>query len=114
MMIERVPSQFQYKQANILVVDDETSLLPLRHTVFERKGHEVVLAESGERRADRRESTSSLGRARSLPFWTFNGLKVLSRLRAIDPPGLRDHDDGIRNGRNDGESSLVWADEIVK
>ncbi|MEP6934304.1 MAG: hypothetical protein ABI988_10240 [Nitrospirota bacterium] len=33
MMIERVPSQFQFKQANLLVVGDETSLLTLRHTV---------------------------------------------------------------------------------
>ena len=57
MMIERVPSQFQFEQANILVVGDETSLLTLRHTGLERTGHAVVLA-------DRRESTCSIGLAR--------------------------------------------------
>jgi CheY-like chemotaxis protein len=90
MMIERVPSQFQFKQANILVVGDETSLLTLRHTVLERKGHEVVLADSGQKGINLFARTRPLITILDLHLLDLNGLKVLSRLRAIDPPGLRD------------------------
>jgi CheY-like chemotaxis protein len=58
MMIESVRVQLQYKpkkstnMANILVVDDETSLFTLLHTVLGRKRHEVVLADSGQKGID--------------------------------------------------------------
>jgi CheY-like chemotaxis protein len=35
--------------ARILVIDDEESIRKLLHTVLKRKGHEVFLADSGQR-----------------------------------------------------------------
>jgi DNA-binding response OmpR family regulator len=73
MMIESVP---------VLVVDDETSLLTLRHTGLGRKGHAVVLADSRQKGIDMFDRTRPLITILDLHLLDLNGLEGVSRLRA--------------------------------
>jgi DNA-binding response OmpR family regulator len=64
------------------VVNDETSLLTLRHTVLERTGHAVVLADSGQKGIDMFARTRPFITILDLHLLDLNGLEVLSRLQA--------------------------------
>ncbi len=69
----------------ILVIDDEDSIRRLLKTVLTRKGHDVLLAESGQKGIDLFERTRPLVTVLDLHMPDVNGLEVLARLRTIDP-----------------------------
>lgn len=71
--------------ARMLVIDDEDSIRKLLHTVVKRKGHEVFLADSGQKGINVFERTRPLITILDLHLPDVNGIEVLSRLRAIDP-----------------------------
>src|SRR5438093_10928040 len=71
--------------ARILVIDDEPRLRDLRHTVLQRKGHEVVLAETGSTGIERFRQERPAVTILDLNLPHLNGLAVLTQIRAIDP-----------------------------
>jgi DNA-binding response OmpR family regulator len=71
--------------ARMLVIDDEESIRKLLHTVLKRKGHEVFLADGGQKGINMFERTRPLITILDLHLPDVNGIEVLSRLRAIDP-----------------------------
>jgi DNA-binding response OmpR family regulator len=71
--------------ARILVIDDEDSIRKLLHSVLQRKGHEVFLADGGQKGINMFERTRPLITILDLHLPDMNGIDVLSRLRAIDP-----------------------------
>lgn len=71
--------------ARMLVINDEESIQKLLHTVLKRKGHEVFLADSGQKGISMFERTRPLITILDLHMPDLNGIEVLSRLRAIDP-----------------------------
>ena len=71
--------------ASMLVIDDEDSIRTLLHTVLKRKGHEVFLADGGQKGINMFERTRPLITILDLHLPDVNGIEVLSRLRAIDP-----------------------------
>jgi len=71
--------------ARILVIDDEESIRGLLSTVLKRKGHEVFLADSGQKGINMFERTRPLITILDLHLLDLNGMEVLSRLRIIDP-----------------------------
>ena len=71
--------------ARMLVIDDEESIQKLLSTVLKRKGHEVFLADSGQKGIHIFERTRPLITILDLSMPDLNGIEVLSRLRAIDP-----------------------------
>ena len=70
--------------ARMLVIDDEGSIRKLLYTVLKRKGHEVLVAENGQKGIDIFGRTRPLITILDLHMPDLNGLEVLSRLRAID------------------------------
>ena len=71
--------------ARILVIDDDQRLRDLLHTVLQRKGHEVVLAENGSTGVERFRRERPAVRILDLDLPDVNGLAVLTQVRAIDP-----------------------------
>lgn len=71
--------------ARMLVIDDEENIQKLLHTVLKRKGHEVFLADSGQKGINMFERTRPLVTILDLQLPDVDGIEVLSRLRAIDP-----------------------------
>src|SRR5438094_7332274 len=71
--------------ARILVIDDEPRIRDLLHTVLQRKGHEVMLEDSGSQGVERfpQEEVDVIILDLELP--DLNGLAVLTLIRAIDP-----------------------------
>lgn len=70
----------------ILVIDDEDSIRKLLQTVLTRKGHDVLLAESGQKGIDVFERARPLVTILDLHMPDVNGLEVLARLRTILTP----------------------------
>jgi DNA-binding NtrC family response regulator len=70
--------------SKILVIDDEESIRSLLDTLLSRKGHEVVLAESGKQGLElfRRERPDVVVLDLKMP--EMDGLTVLKALRRID------------------------------
>lgn len=71
--------------ARMLVIDDEESIRGLLSTVLKRKGHEVFLADSGQKGINMFERAHPLVTILDLHLPDVDGIEVLSRLRAIDP-----------------------------
>lgn len=71
--------------SRILVIDDEDSIRKLLQTVLTRKGHNVWLAENGQKGIEVFERTRPLVTILDLHMPDVNGLEVLARLRTIDP-----------------------------
>ena len=69
----------------ILVIDDEPRIYELLHTVLQRKGHEVVLAENGSKGIERFRRERPAVTMLDLELPDVNGLAVLTQVRAIDP-----------------------------
>ena len=66
--------------ARILVIDDEESIRGLLSTVLKRKGHEVFLADSGQKGINMFERARPLVTILDLHLLDLDGLEVLSRL----------------------------------
>src|SRR5438105_1822169 len=75
----------RYSMPRILVIDDEPRICELLHTVLQRKGHEVVLAENGSTGVERFRQDRPAVRILDLNLPDLNGLAVLTQIRAIDP-----------------------------
>lgn len=71
--------------ARMLVIDDEESIRKLLYTALKRKGHEVFVAENGQKGIDIFGRMRPLITILDLHMLDLNGLEVLSRLRVIDP-----------------------------
>ena len=71
--------------ARMLVIDDEGSIRKLLYTVLKRKGHEVFVAENGQKGIDIFGRTRPLITILDLHMPGHDGMEVLNRLRAIDP-----------------------------
>lgn len=71
--------------ARILVIDDESSIRTLLHTVLKRKGHEVFLSDSGQHGIDVFARTRPLVTILDLKMPDMNGIETLKHLRMIDP-----------------------------
>lgn len=71
--------------SRILVIDDEDSIRKLLQTVLTRKGHEVLLAENGQKGIEVFERMRPLVTILDLHMPDLDGLEVLARLRTIDP-----------------------------
>jgi len=71
--------------ARILVIDDDQRLRDLLDHVFRRKGHEVVLAESGSQGVERFRQERVDVTILDLDLPDLNGLAVLTQIRAIAP-----------------------------
>lgn len=71
--------------ARMLVIDDEESIRKVLYTVLKRKGHEVFVAENGQKGIDIFGRTRPLITILDFHLLDLNGLEVLHRLRAIDP-----------------------------
>src|SRR5436309_8968502 len=71
--------------ARILVIDDDPRLRDLLHTVLQRKGHEVVLAETGSQGVERSRRRRPPVTILDLDLPELNGLAVLAQIRAVDP-----------------------------
>ncbi len=70
--------------ATILVIDDESGIRYLLDTVFRRKGHTVLLAETGLKGLDlfRREQPDVTILDLKMP--DMNGVEVLRQIRSLD------------------------------
>lgn len=71
--------------ARILVIDDEQRMRDLLNTVLQRKGHEVVLAESGSQGVERFRQERLDVTILDLDLPDLNGLAVFKQIRVIDP-----------------------------
>lgn len=71
--------------ARMLVIDDEGSIRKLLYTVLKRKGHEVLVAENGQKGIDIFGLVRPLITILDLHMPDHDGMEVLNRLRAIDP-----------------------------
>lgn len=71
--------------ARILVVDDEETIRDLLHTVLRRLGHEVLLADRGQRGIEvfRRERPQITILDLNMP--DLDGIAVLKEVRTVDP-----------------------------
>ncbi len=71
--------------ARILVVDDEESVRELLCTVLSRKGHEVFLADGGQKGLDLFEKRHPQLTILDLHMPELHGIEVLRRIRSLDP-----------------------------
>ena len=71
--------------ARILVVDDEESVRELLCTVLSRKGHEVLLADGGQKGLDLFEKRRPQLTILDLHMPELHGIEVLRRIRSRDP-----------------------------
>jgi DNA-binding NtrC family response regulator len=71
--------------AKVLIVDDEPSIRDLLNIVFRRKGHEVLLADSGPKALElsRREKPHIVILDLVMPG--MSGIEVLKHMRTADP-----------------------------
>ena len=71
--------------AKILVIDDESGIRDLLHTLLRRKGYDVVLAESGQKGLElfRLEQPDVIVLDLKMPG--MHGLTVLQHIRNLDP-----------------------------
>ena len=71
--------------AKILVIDDEQGIRDLLHQLLRRKGHDVVLAESGQNGLEffRRYRPDVIVLDLKMPG--MDGLTVLQQVRSLDP-----------------------------
>lgn len=72
------------KIIKILVIDDDQRIRDLLDTVLQRKGHEVVLAETGSQGVERFRRERPAVTILDLDLPDLNGLAVLKQIRAID------------------------------
>ena len=100
--------------AQILVIDDEESIRKLLHTVLKRKGHEVFLADSGQKGINMFERTRPLITILDLRLPDVNGIEVLSRLRAIDPQACVIMMTGFATGEMEAKALALGADDFLK
>ena len=71
--------------ATILLIDDEPSIRGLLATLLERKGHTVVLAETGKKGLDLFKRNSPDLTVVDLKMPEMDGIAVLRELRALNP-----------------------------
>lgn len=71
--------------ARILVIDDDQHIRHLLDIVLRRKGHAVVLAESGSQGVERFRQERPDATILDLDLPELNGLEVLTLIRTIDP-----------------------------
>ena len=100
--------------ARMLVIDDEESIRKLLHTVLKRKGHEVFLADSGQRGINMFERTRPLITILDLHLPDVNGIEVLSRLRAIDPQACVIMMTGFATEEAAAKALALGADDFLK
>jgi DNA-binding response OmpR family regulator len=100
--------------ARILVIDDEESIRKLLHTVLKRKGHEVFLADSGQKGINMFERTRPLISILDLHLPDVNGLEVLSRLRAIDPQACVIMMTGFATEEAEAKALALGADDFLQ
>ena len=80
-----IENSYLLKDQKILVIDDDPRICELLQTVLQRKGHEVVLAESGSTGIERFRQDRPDVTILDLNLPHVNGLAVLTQVRAIDP-----------------------------
>jgi two-component system, NtrC family, response regulator AtoC len=100
--------------ARILVIDDEESIRKLLSTVLKRKGHEVFLADSGQKGINMFERTRPLITILDLRLPDVNGIEVLSRLRAIDPQACVIMMTGFATGEVEAKALALGADDFLQ
>ncbi|MBC7839588.1 MAG: response regulator [Nitrospiraceae bacterium] len=100
--------------ARMLVIDDEESIRKLLSTVLKRKGHEVFLADSGQKGINMFERTHPLVTILDLRLPDVNGIEVLSRLRAIDPQACVIMMTGFATGEAEAKALALGADDFLQ
>ena len=74
--------------AKILVIDDEPGILELLDNVLRLKGHEVVLAELGQKGLQLFQQEHPHATILDLKMPEMDGLTVLREIRTLDPNAL--------------------------
>lgn len=100
--------------ARMLVIDDEDSIRKLLHTVLKRKGHEVFLADSGQKGINMFERTRPLITILDLRLPDVDGIEVLSRLRAIDPQACVIMMTGFATEEAEEKALALGADDFLQ
>ncbi|MEO6545738.1 MAG: response regulator [Nitrospiraceae bacterium] len=100
--------------ARMLVIDDEESIRKLLSTVLTRKGHEVFLAENGQKGINMFERMRPLITILDLHMPGLNGLEVLSRLRAINPQACVIMLTGYGTDEEEAQALALGADDFLK
>lgn len=74
--------------ARILVIDDELEIRRLLYTVLSRKGHEVYIADEGQRGVEQFVESRPMITILDLRMPGMNGMEALEQIRAADPHAL--------------------------
>ncbi|TLY30949.1 MAG: response regulator [Nitrospirae bacterium] len=100
--------------ARILVIDDDQRLRDLLHTVLQRKGHEVVLAENGSTGVERFRQERPDLTILDLNLPHLNGLAVLTQIRGIDPHAPVVILTGVGTETEEQQARVLGVSEVLR